>query len=117
MESDWNACLQTPEGHSNAVWSVAFSPDDQQLASASDDGTVKIWNAVTGQCLRTLEGRSPDGQHLASASDDRTVKIWNTVTGQWLRTLEGHRRGVLSVAFSFDGQRLASASGDGTVTI
>ncbi|KAK0736466.1 hypothetical protein B0T21DRAFT_289395, partial [Apiosordaria backusii] len=42
VEADWNACLQTLEGHGNSVCSVAFSPDGQRLASDSDDVTVKI---------------------------------------------------------------------------
>ncbi|KAF2183046.1 YVTN repeat-like/Quino protein amine dehydrogenase [Zopfia rhizophila CBS 207.26] len=47
--------LQTLEGHSNSVWTVAFSPDGKVLASGSDDETVKLQNAGTGAVLRTLE--------------------------------------------------------------
>ena len=50
------ACLQTLEGHSSYVNSVAFSHDSTRLASASDDSTVKIWDASSGACLQTLEG-------------------------------------------------------------
>ncbi|KAK2036420.1 hypothetical protein LZ31DRAFT_615743, partial [Colletotrichum somersetense] len=52
------ACLQTPEGHSHSVEAVAFSPDARQLASASADETVKVWDTVTGQCQQTLKGHS-----------------------------------------------------------
>jgi WD40 repeat protein len=66
------------------VFSVAFSHDSARLASASDDSTVKIWDASSGACLQTLEGYSGvvfsvafshDSARLASASNDRTVKI------------------------------------------
>jgi WD40 repeat protein len=50
----WSACLQTLEGHSSWVQSVAFSHDPAWLASASDDRTVKIWDASSGECLQTL---------------------------------------------------------------
>ena len=73
------------EGHSDWVYSVAFSPDGQYLASASRDNTVKLWHVKSGECTRTMEGHSywvssvafsPDGQYLASCSADKTVKIW-----------------------------------------
>ena len=55
VEADWNACLQTLEGHGGSVTSVVFSNDGQRLASGSDDKTVKIWDATSGSCLQTLE--------------------------------------------------------------
>ncbi|WPJ64533.1 hypothetical protein SMAC4_13811 [Sordaria macrospora] len=126
VELDWNACLQTLEGHSSYVRSVAFSPDGQRLASGSDDYTIKIWDPASGSCLQTLEGHSsyvgsvafsPDGQWLASGSDDYTIKIWDPASGSCLQTLEGHSSYVVSVAFSPDGQRLASGSWDRTIKI
>lgn len=47
--------LLSCKGHSNWVWSVAFSPDGQTVASGSDDKTIKLWDLSTDQCLQTLE--------------------------------------------------------------
>jgi WD40 repeat protein len=126
LNERWSACLQTLEGHSNYVTSVAFSHDSARLASASYDHTVKIWDASSGACLQTLEGHSStvssvafshDSARLASASDDHTVKIWDASSSACLQTLEGHSSWVTSVAFSHDSARLASGSGDHTVKI
>ncbi|MEH2159652.1 MAG: WD40 repeat domain-containing protein, partial [Nostoc sp.] len=118
--------VNTLEGHSNVVISVAYSPNGQQLASASDDKTIKIWDVSSGQLLKTLTGHSsevisvaysPNGQQLASASYDKTIKIWDVSSGQLLKTLTGHSNGVNSVAYSPNGQQLASASYDKTIKI
>ncbi|WAO93526.1 Hypothetical protein NCS54_01107600 [Fusarium falciforme] len=126
MEAEWNACLQTLEGHGDSVRSVAFSADGRRLASGSVDETVKVWDAATGACVQTLEGHgswvfsvafSADSRRLASGSDDETVKVWDAATGACVQTLEGHGDSVRSVAFSADSRHLASGSDDETVKV
>ena len=113
-----------PQGHSESVNSVAFSPDGRFLASGSWDDTVCVWDLANGQC-RTLKGHSsfvlsisfsPDGRFLASCSLDDTVCVWDLANGQ-CRILKGHSSSVRSVSFSPDGRALASASDDHTVRV
>ena len=96
VELGWNAVLQTLEGHSSWVNSVAFSHDSKLLASASCDHTVKVWDAATGSLQQTLEGHSDkvysvafshDSKLLASASYDHTIKVWDTVTCSCRQTI------------------------------
>ena len=90
------------------------------------DGTVRLWEAASGQLLATLQGHtggvwgvalSGDGRLLASGSQDGTVRLWEAASGQLLATLQGHTGGVCGVALSGDGRLVASGSADGTVRL
>ena len=90
-------------GHTAGVDSVCVSPDGRRILSASDDGTVRLWDLETGAELRCFRGHSqfvhavaflPDGKRLVSGSRDRTVRIWDAETGEELQRLTGHRDSV-----------------------
>jgi WD40 repeat protein len=107
-----------------AVHSVAFSPDGGLLASGYNDGNIRIWNRLNGQCT-VLQGHasivrsvsfSPDGKFLASGSDDRTIRLWKLADSSYM-VFEGHTDCVMSVAFSPDGSTIASGSDDGSVRL
>ena len=119
--------LQVLTGHTGSAESVAWSPDGTRIATGDDDGTVRVWDAATGEPLRALTGHtksvssvawSPDGTRIATGDDDGTVRVWDAATGEPVRALTGHTRSVRSVAWSPDGTRIAtSGDDDGTVRV
>ena len=113
-------------GEQDAIKSITRSPDGQFFASASSDGSIRVWQLGQRGRLRYLLGHrviayhvsfSPDGKFLASASQDGTVKIWDVGQGKEIRTLDAHDGDVFNVTFSPNGKLLASAGKDGTIRI
>ena len=51
-----NVPMYVSSGHSEGVWSVAFSPDGNTIVSGSGDNSIKMWNPETGDVIRTLDG-------------------------------------------------------------
>lgn len=112
------------QGHRGTIYSVSISPDRQKIATASQDGTVKIWNQK-GENIQTLTGHqgavysvsfSPDGQKIVTTSRDKTARLWN-LSGETLQVFKGHKRSIDAASFSPDGQKIATASRDGTIKI
>ncbi len=111
-------------GHSSSTFSLGFSPDGTRIVSGSRDQTLKLWDAASGEELKTLKGHSgfvssvsfsPDGKRIVSGSYDQTIKLWDAASGEELKTLAGHAGNVYCVAFSPDGKRIVSSSGDSTL--
>lgn len=135
---------RTLAGHSGPVRAVAFSPDGQTLVSVDWDGTLILWDALTGEVKRSIKNDrerfrdvafSPDGRTVISGSliregHDRlsktgTVTLWDAQTGEIRRkfnvgpSLGAFPRsgGVFSVAYSPDGKVLAAGTVSGTIKI
>ena len=116
------------KGHTERVHSVSFSSDGERVVSGSGDGTIKIWNSITGRLVAgPFEGHtdwvhsvsfSPDGKHVASGSKDRTIRIWDAITGRLVTgPFKGHTGYIHSVSFSPNGKCVASGSDDKTIRI
>ena len=113
--------LRQFKGHLGRVWSLAFDPQGETLASGSDDKKVKLWATRSGKLVKTLKGHLDEvnsvafdarGETLASGSDDRTLKLWEARSGKLLHTIKAQDGAVASVVFDPQGRNLASGSGN-----
>ena len=117
--------IQTLQGHIGLVGAVAVTSDGKKAISGASDGTLKIWDLITGKEIQTLRGHIgsvravafiPNGKKAVSGSLDRTLKIWD-LTSQEIQTLSGHTGPVNAVAVTSDGKKAVSGSGDRTLKI
>jgi WD40 repeat protein len=117
--------LMRMTGHGGVVNAVAADPRGELFASASDDGTARLWDATTGEVLSVLTHSSAvielafkhDGSELATAGETGVVSIWNTRTGRRIQRLMGHTDVVKAVAFYPSGDRLLSGGNDGFLQV
>ncbi|MEV5414468.1 WD40 repeat domain-containing protein [Thermopolyspora sp. NPDC052614] len=113
-------------GHTDTVRNLAWSPDGARIATASRDGTARIFDAATGYCERVLSGHeamvemvawSPDSARVATASRDRTIRLWEVSTGRQVGRLTGATDVVRGVSWSPDGRHVAGVSRDLVVRV
>ena len=111
----------TLTGHDRDVYHAEFSPDGRRVASSGLDGTIRIWEAASGELIKTIRANpsevnwvafSPDGLQLASACDDGTVRLWDLATGTMLRDIKAHQGIAVIVRFSPDGKRIFTCGRD-----
>jgi WD40 repeat protein len=112
------AIHRTLSGHTGRVLDTEFSPDGKAIATASADGTAKVWDAETGALRLTLRGHdapigdvdfSPDGTELATVGRDGTAKLWDAETGALRRALRGPGGPLCAVAYNPRGDTLLTA--------
>ena len=113
-------------GHSRGINDVAWSPTAAYIATASDDKTLRLWNAETGDAYVEFRGHAnfvfacrfnPQSNLLVSGSYDETVKLWDIRCGECVATLPAHSNPVTGVDFNRDGTMIVSGSYDGLVRI
>ncbi len=109
------------DGHRDAIYGIAFSPDGSQLATAGYDQLIQLWNSDSGGQLLSLKGHngavygiafSPDGGALASAGGDSSVKLWNTTSGLRLDTFSQPIGEQFITAFTPDSRFVLAAGAD-----
>jgi WD40 repeat protein len=113
------------KGHVEAVTAIAWSPDGSRLASASWDGSVRVWQTESGEKLLLLAAHGGmvhdvaygGDRFLATACEDGVVRVWNARTGDLYAALRGHTGAVRAVSFGGDERTVASCGADGTVRL
>jgi WD40 repeat protein len=101
---------------------LAYSPDGTILASGGRNDPVRLWNAQTGQLLRTLPEQmvfalafSPDGNQLVTGGANKIVRLWDVANGKEVRHMKGHKASIKTLAFSREA--IVSGSDDNTVRL
>jgi WD40 repeat protein len=116
--------LRTLTGHTDLIYGLAYNADGTRLASASLDGTARIWDVRTGEAISLPVGSpvldvafSSDGLNLATANYSGAVQLWDVASGRMITTVYQSPHPMYAVAFSPDGSQLAAAGTDQIVRL
>ncbi len=112
------------KGHRGAIKGLAFTSNGQQIVTASTDGTLKVWSAVKGSLIRTLEldagGASAlalEGRRAATGHADGSIAVWDIQTGAKLATARRNEAAIWALAFAGSDHRVATGSHDWAVSV
>ncbi len=113
-------------GHTRDVNSIIFTEDCMKLISCSDDASIIVWDAETGEVDKKLVGHSgpvraislaSDNVHLISCSEDKTIRVWNVNSGDCEKVINAHHHRINSLVMSNDKRLFASMSNDNTIKV
>ena len=114
------------QGHRGAITAISFPPIYTQIASASEDASIRLWDYESGEFERTLKGHTnvvqdiaynSKGTLLASCGADMAIKLWDLASFSCIKTLQGHEHTVSGVRFLPSDDQLVSASRDKTIRV
>ncbi len=113
-------------GHTAAITSLRFSPNNKLLVTTSVDGTAKVWDVATGKLFASCDGHrgavnaaafSSDNERLVTGGNDGTIKIWDPITGDLLATIDAHDGPVTSVVYDATDELVVSSGADAAVRV
>ncbi|KAJ3032736.1 hypothetical protein HDV00_007174 [Rhizophlyctis rosea] len=126
QEKSWSSLLMTIDTRSDRIRAVIVWPDGSKLGTASNDGTIRVWDAQTGmgvlvikanddwvRCLALAEG----GRSLLANGDRNEIKVYDSESGELKQTISGHSAVVTHVAVRTDGKSGVSSSKDSRVGV
>lgn len=118
--------LNLKQAHTDTVFGVRFRPDGKQLASASADKFLKLWEVPSGKFIKAFEGHTnavldvgwrADGKLLVSAGADQVLKTWDVDSGEQVRTIGGHGRQITRLAMLTARPEVVTSCGDAWVRL
>ena len=113
------------KGHTGHVYNITFSIDGKRIVTASEDSTLRVWDAITGRCLSIIHVQtndvqsiafSPNGRQIVGAIGDK-LHLWSVSSGRCILTMNGHTSHIKYSGFSTDGKKIVSTSEDRSLRV